>query len=105
MADPLELIIFDCDGVLVDSERIAVPIDRVVLAELGWNMTEHEVVERFLGRSEWAMARDVAAHLGRAGGAGEAPAFLFAFKTIFRLVGVAAMLIAALVAWSAPRRR
>ena len=65
MADPLELIIFDCDGVLVDSERIAVPIDRVVLAELGWNMTEHEVVERFLGRSERAMARDVAAHLGR----------------------------------------
>jgi len=65
VADPLELIIFDCDGVLVDSERIAVPIDRVVLAELGWNMTEHEVVERFLGRSERAMARDVAAHLGR----------------------------------------
>ena len=40
-----------------------------------------------------------------AGGAGEAPAFLFAFKTMFRLVGVAAMLIGGLVAWSAPRRR
>jgi hypothetical protein len=38
-------------------------------------------------------------------GAGEAPAFLFAFKTMFRLVGVAAMLIGALVAWSAPRGR
>jgi len=38
-------------------------------------------------------------------GAREAPAFLFAFRTMFRLVGIAAMLIAALFAWSAPRRR
>ena len=38
-------------------------------------------------------------------GVGETPAFLFAFRTMFRLVGIAAMLIAALFAWSAPRRR
>ena len=51
MADPLELIIFDCDGVLVDSERIAVPIDRVVLAELGWNIPELlERIEAMLER-------------------------------------------------------
>lgn len=29
-----QLVIFDCDGVLVDSERIAVPIDVVVLARV-----------------------------------------------------------------------
>jgi hypothetical protein len=38
-------------------------------------------------------------------GAGEAPAFLLAFKTMFRVVGIAAALIGALVAWMAPRRR
>jgi len=34
--------------VLVDSERIAVRIDVAVLTELGWPMTEAEVVERFM---------------------------------------------------------
>jgi HAD superfamily hydrolase (TIGR01509 family) len=65
VADRLELVIFDCDGVLVDSERIAIPIDRAVLAELGWSMSETEVVQRFLGLSDQAMADEVAAHLGR----------------------------------------
>lgn len=46
------LVIFDCDGVLVDSERIAVRMDRTLLAELGWTPTEEEVVELFLGRSQ-----------------------------------------------------
>jgi beta-phosphoglucomutase-like phosphatase (HAD superfamily) len=36
---PLELVIFDCDGVLVDSERIAIRVDIEVLAELGWSLT------------------------------------------------------------------
>jgi hypothetical protein len=48
--DPLlKLVIFDCDGVLVDSERLAVRIDVEVLGRLGWPLTEEEVVERFLG--------------------------------------------------------
>ena len=48
---PLELVIFDCDGVLVDSERIAVRIDAELLAELGWPLSEQEVIERFMGRT------------------------------------------------------
>lgn len=36
---PLQLIIFDCDGVLVDSERIAVQVDVAMLAELGWQIS------------------------------------------------------------------
>ena len=34
MTDPIELVVFvfDCDGVLVDSERLAVRIDAIVLA-------------------------------------------------------------------------
>jgi HAD superfamily hydrolase (TIGR01509 family) len=61
----ISLVIFDCDGVLVDTERIAVRIDVIVLAELGWLMTEAEVVERFMGRSDEEMTADIEAHLGR----------------------------------------
>ena len=65
MRDPIELVIFDCDGVLVDSERISVRVDVAVLARLGWPMTEAEVVERFMGRTEADMAAEIEAHLGR----------------------------------------
>jgi len=47
-----ELVIFDCDDVLVDSERIAVRVDAVVLGRLGWRLSEEEIIERFMGRSE-----------------------------------------------------
>jgi len=63
--DPPDLVIFDCDGVLVDSERIAVRIDAAVLAELGWPLTEAEVVERFVGRSEAYMVEQIELALGR----------------------------------------
>jgi HAD superfamily hydrolase (TIGR01509 family) len=62
---PLDLVIFDCDGVLVDSERIAVRIDAEVLAELGWPLTEAEIVERFVGRSHEFMVGAIEANLGR----------------------------------------
>jgi len=51
--------------VLVDSERIGVRIDVRVLAELGWELTEAEVIERFVGRSEAYMASEIEAALGR----------------------------------------
>ena len=47
----IELVIFDCDGVLVDSERLAIQVDQEVLSELGWDITLSEVIERFVGRS------------------------------------------------------
>jgi HAD superfamily hydrolase (TIGR01509 family) len=65
MPKPFELVIFDCDGVLVDSERIAVRIDVQVLAELGWSITEEEVIERFVGKTDAAMTREIEDHLGR----------------------------------------
>ncbi len=65
MRAPISLVIFDCDGVLVDTERIAVRIDVMVLAQLGWPMTETEVVQRFMGRSDEEMTADIEAHLGR----------------------------------------
>ncbi len=65
MSAPLSLVIFDCDGVLVDTERIAVRIDVAVLAQLGWPMSEAEVVERFMGRSDEEMTVEIEKHLGR----------------------------------------
>jgi HAD superfamily hydrolase (TIGR01509 family) len=61
----VELVIFDCDGVLVDSERIAVRIDAIVLARLGWPLSEAEIIERFVGRSEAYMTSEIEAAIGR----------------------------------------
>jgi HAD superfamily hydrolase (TIGR01509 family) len=60
-----DLVIFDCDGVLVDSERIAVRVDAVVLGRLGWALSEQEIIERFMGRSEAYMVGEIEAALGR----------------------------------------
>src|SRR3982751_2170092 len=65
MSRALELVIFDCDGVLVDSERLAVRIDVQVLAKLGWVVTEADVIERFVGRSDVSIKADIEAQLGR----------------------------------------
>jgi beta-phosphoglucomutase-like phosphatase (HAD superfamily) len=59
-----ELVIFDCDGVLVDSEPISVRLDVEMLAELGLTMTEEEVIERFVGRSPDVIVQAVEAELG-----------------------------------------
>jgi HAD superfamily hydrolase (TIGR01509 family) len=60
-----ELIIFDCDGVLVDSERLAVRTETEILASLGWPLSESEVVERFVGRSAEYMQAQIEEQLGR----------------------------------------
>jgi beta-phosphoglucomutase-like phosphatase (HAD superfamily) len=63
--EPLRLVIFDCDGVLIDSEPIA---DRVVteeLAAIGWPITEAEVHTRFLGMRTPEMPPIIETILGR----------------------------------------
>jgi HAD superfamily hydrolase (TIGR01509 family) len=52
-----ELVIFDCDGVLVDSEPIALAVIRRRLGEAGLSLTEAEARERFLGRRFDAVTR------------------------------------------------
>ena len=46
-----DLLIFDCDGVLVDSEVLACRAVSEALAEFGLSLPVDEVAERFLGRS------------------------------------------------------
>ncbi|HTP20328.1 MAG TPA: HAD family hydrolase [Solirubrobacteraceae bacterium] len=64
MSGPVELVIFDCDGVLIDSERLAVKVDVQVLRELGWPLSEDEVIDRFVGRSDRDARAEIEAHLG-----------------------------------------
>jgi HAD superfamily hydrolase (TIGR01509 family) len=60
-----ELVIFDCDGVLVDSEPHAVAVNREMLADLGWILADEEIVDIFVGRSLRSNLDAIAAHLGR----------------------------------------
>ncbi|MGW3229802.1 HAD family hydrolase [Kitasatospora sp. NPDC001095] len=64
MIKPIELVIFDCDGVLVDSEVIAVRVLVRLGREYGWPLTETEAIERFVGRSEPVNNALVAERLG-----------------------------------------
>lgn len=44
-----DAIIFDCDGVLVDSEVLAIRGERTALSELGLHYTPEDYVKRFVG--------------------------------------------------------
>jgi len=57
-------VIFDLDGVLVDSERLAVRVEAEVLDRLGWPIGEAGVIARFLGRSQRHMHTEVERELG-----------------------------------------
>lgn len=59
------LVIFDCDGVLVDSERIAVRIELEALRGLGMELSEEDVIARFVGRTPAVVRAAVAEHIGR----------------------------------------
>ncbi|MGJ0387955.1 HAD family hydrolase [Microbacterium sp. CGR1] len=63
--EPIDLVIFDCDGVLVDSERLSIDVDRRVLADLGWPLTREQILHRFVGRSSAYFRAEVEAYLGR----------------------------------------
>jgi HAD superfamily hydrolase (TIGR01509 family) len=50
-----DLVIFDCDGVLVDSERLIVKVEAQICQERGWGLTEEDVIREFVGLSDSAM--------------------------------------------------
>lgn len=60
-----DLVIFDCDGVLVDTERLMVELEAIILTEMGWPMDATGVVERFVGRTHEYMTAELSRHLGR----------------------------------------
>ena len=87
---PPELIIFDCDGVLIDSEGVASAVVAADLSALGWAMNPAEALEIFMGMSIVDMQPMIEARLGRAVPAGWrnqlAAALLVALGTQSKLI-------------------
>jgi len=48
---PVRAVIFDCDGVLVDSEAISNRVLAELLTDIGLQMTPEQSIEAFMGRS------------------------------------------------------
>ena len=46
-----DAVLFDCDGVLVDSEPITSSVLREMLGELGWHMSAQECLQMFVGKA------------------------------------------------------
>lgn len=58
-------ILFDCDGVLVDSEPITNGVLRDMLEEIGWSMTQGECMQRFVGKTVREERVAIEAHTGK----------------------------------------
>src|SRR5215217_4959124 len=59
------LVIFDCDGVLVDSEPIAARLTAESVSELGWQMSAELAKAEFLGDTFTNIIRRVEEKLGK----------------------------------------
>jgi HAD superfamily hydrolase (TIGR01509 family) len=66
LSSQVDLVIFDCDGVLVDSEVIFSAAHAETLTRHGYPITSDEVLERFLGVSDREARESIEAELGRA---------------------------------------
>jgi beta-phosphoglucomutase-like phosphatase (HAD superfamily) len=62
---PLRLVIFDCDGVLIDSEALCNRLVAEVLTADGLPITPEECEQRFVGMSFYSMQPVIEAQLGR----------------------------------------
>ena len=60
-----ELLIFDCDGVLIDSEPIASRAHAETLAACGYAVSEEELARRFCGISDADMLATIEREWGR----------------------------------------
>lgn len=61
-----QLVIFDCDGVLVDSERLCVAVESEMITAAGWPLSPTEVASHFLGKTDTHMVSEIERHLGTA---------------------------------------
>ena len=64
IASRFELVIFDCDGVLVDSEPIINQAHARVLTDCGYPINEQDLVERFCGMSDPEMLKIIECEWG-----------------------------------------
>jgi HAD superfamily hydrolase (TIGR01509 family) len=59
-----DAVLFDCDGVLVDSESITNGVLRTMLHELGWPISEADCFRLFVGRALRDETAIITAHTG-----------------------------------------
>ncbi|MCQ8878709.1 HAD family phosphatase [Pseudoalteromonas shioyasakiensis] len=64
MTDNVELIIFDCDGVVIDSEIISARVLIQMLSDLGIHIDTHYVQQHFLGCSFKTVSEKIASAFG-----------------------------------------
>lgn len=57
-------VLFDCDGVLVDSENITNTVLRGMLHDLGWQLSREECLSRFVGKMLRDQADVIEEHTG-----------------------------------------
>jgi len=69
-AAPIRMVIFDCDGVLIDSEALCDRVVSACIGELGWTITPEECHHRFLGLSFHDMVPMIEERVGRSLGPG-----------------------------------
>lgn len=62
----IELVIFDCDGTLMDSEGIAAEVEVALMNEHGWAISVDEFETRFAGTSSDQVRAALEAEIGRA---------------------------------------
>jgi HAD superfamily hydrolase (TIGR01509 family) len=60
-----DAVLFDCDGVLVDSEPITNGVLRDMLEEAGWALSSAECMALFIGKAVKDEAATIEAHTGR----------------------------------------
>ena len=65
MDSALDLVIFDCDGVLVDSEPIFNRAHAEILSQCGYRITPQSVGDRFCGISDAEMLAEIEREWGR----------------------------------------
>ena len=60
-----DAVLFDCDGVLVDSEGLTNAVLRDALQERGWTLTAQECMARFVGKTVREERLTIEAHTGQ----------------------------------------
>ena len=60
-----EAVLFDCDGVLVDSESITNGVLREMLEDLGWKLSSEECMRIFIGKALKDERAQIEAQTGR----------------------------------------
>lgn len=65
MTESFDAVLFDCDGVLVDSESITNRVLRDMLNASGWPITTEECLRSFIGKTVRSQAALIEQHTGQ----------------------------------------